>query len=132
MNRYRKWIDLVLALCGVAMWFVLRQMFEQVWELFRLPLMSDWPIQFPALTALALSLMAFVLVRRNKKTMTFLDEVSIELSKVSWPKGKDTVSSTGVIIVMVGIASVILFVFDIIWGTGTQYFLEGKTFWPFN
>ena len=124
MNRYRKWVDLTLALAGVALWFMFRQAFEQVWEIFRLPLMPDWPIQFPALAALVFALVIFVLVRRNKKVMTFLDEVSQELAKVTWPKGKETVASTGVIIVMVGIASGILFLFDTLWGTLTKSFLS--------
>ena len=123
MNRYRKWVDLSMALTGVAFWFLLRQMFGQVWEVFRLPLYSEWPVQLPSVAALVLALLAFALTKRNKKTMTFLDEVSIELAKVTWPKGKDTLASTGVIIVMVGIASVILFLFDTLWGTLTKSFL---------
>lgn len=124
MNRYRKWIDLFLVLSGVALWFLLRQMFSQVWEIFRLPFYSEWPIQLPALLALVLALLAFVLVKRNVKVMGFLDEVSQELSKVTWPQKKDTVTSTGVIIVMVGIASLILFFFDFLWGTLTKSFFK--------
>jgi preprotein translocase subunit SecE len=123
MNRFRKWVDLFLALSGLALWFMLRQMLDQVWEIFRLPLFSDWPIQLPAVVALAISLAAFALTRRNKKAMTFLDEVTQELAKVTWPNGKETVTSTGVIIVMVGIAAVILFLFDTLWGTLTRNFL---------
>lgn len=123
MNRYRKWIDLFLTLCGVALWFLLRQMLTQVWDIFRLPTYSDWPIQLPALLALVLALLAFTLVRRNSKAMGFLNEVSQELAKVTWPQGKETVMSTGVIIVMVGVASVILFFFDFLWGTLTKSFL---------
>lgn len=123
MNRYRKWVDLFLALSGVALWFLLRQMLEQVWAIFRLPLFSDWPVQLPAVVALGLSLLAFSMVKRNKKVVTFLDEVSLELAKVTWPNGKETMASTGVIIIMVGIASVILFLFDTLWGTLTNSFL---------
>ncbi len=123
MNRYRKWVDLFLAFSGVALWFLLRQMLEQVWAIFRLPLFSDWPVQLPAVVALGLSLLAFSMVKRNKKVVTFLDEVSLELAKVTWPNGKETMASTGVIIIMVGIASVILFLFDTLWGTLTNSFL---------
>lgn len=123
MNRYRKWVDLFLALSGVALWFLLRQMLEQVWAIFRLPLYPDWPVQLPSVVALAGALVAFSFVKRHRKTMTFLDEVSQELAKVTWPGGKETVASTGVIIVMVGIASVILFLFDTLWGTLTNSFL---------
>jgi preprotein translocase SecE subunit len=123
MNRYRKWVDLFLVLSGVALWFLLRQMLSQVWEIFRLPVFADWPVQVPSVIALALALGAFAYTKSNKPAMEFLDEVSQELSKVTWPNLKDTVASTGVIIVMVGIAAGILFLFDTLWGTLTKSFL---------
>lgn len=123
MSRFRKWIDLGLVLTGLSLWFLLRQMLEQVWEIFRLPIYSDWPIQLPALMALLGAVSSFILVRRNRKIMTFLEEVANELSKVTWPNGKETIASTGVIIIMVGIAAVILFAFDTLWGTLTRSFL---------
>ena len=123
MNRYRKWVDLFLALCGVALWFLLRQMLTQVWDIFRLPVFADLPVQLPSLAAFVLSVAAFFLTKSNGRAMTFLDEVSQELSKVTWPNMKDTVASTGVIIVMVGIAAVLLFLFDTLWGTLTRSFL---------
>lgn len=114
---------MTLAASALALWLLLRQMLEQVWEIFRLPLFVDWPIQVPALGALVGAVAFFVLVKRNNKAMTFLDEVANELSKVTWPNGRETVMSTGVIIVMVGIASMILFGFDVLWGTLTKSFL---------
>lgn len=123
MSRYRKWIDLGLTLTGAALWLLLNQMLAQVWDIFRLPLFTEWPIQLPTLLALVVAIGFFVWIRRHKKTMIFLDEVATELSKVTWPNSKETVASTGVIIVMVGIASVILFLFDTLWGTLTNSFL---------
>ncbi len=123
MNRFKKWIDLGLALTALALWFLLRQMLEQVWEIFRLPLLLTSPIQLPALAALGVALIAFILVRRNTRVMVFLEEVTTELTKVTWPTGAETITSTGVIIVMVGICAVILFLFDSLWGTLTSSFL---------
>jgi preprotein translocase subunit SecE len=123
MSRYRKWIDLGLVLASLAFWFLLRQMFEQVWEIFRLPLFEESPIQFPSLIALVLALIAFLVVRNQPKVVGFLDEVASELSKVTWPTSQETITSTGVIIVMVGIASLIMFVFDTMWGTLTRSLL---------
>ncbi|MBL7684614.1 MAG: preprotein translocase subunit SecE [Deltaproteobacteria bacterium] len=51
-------------------------------------------------------------------------EVISELGKVTWPTQKETVASTGVILVMVAIASGILFVFDTVWSMLTRLFLE--------
>ncbi len=123
MNRYQKYVDLALALAALAVWYLLRQMLFQVWELFRLPQWEGLPIQTPGFIALAAAAGAFITVRTNRKAMTFLNEVAMELSKVTWPNRKETVASTGVIIVMVGIASVIMFLFDTVWGTLTRSFL---------
>jgi preprotein translocase subunit SecE len=123
MSRYRKYIDLGLGLAALALWFVLRQMFDQVWEVFRLPLFEQSPIQLPTLIALVLAFLAFIFARSNHKVFNFLDEVATELSKVSWPTSQETITSTGVIVVMVGIAALILFGFDAIWGTLTNSFL---------
>lgn len=123
MNRYHKWVDLFLVLCGVALWFLLQQMFAQVWEIFRLPIYPDWPVQLPSVAALVITLGAYVYTKRDKKVVGFLDEVTQELAKVTWPNTKETAASTGVIIIMVGIASVILFLFDTLWGTLTRSFL---------
>ncbi len=123
MERFKKWIDVALALTGLALGLVLRQMFAQIWELLRLPLWVDWPIQAPDLLAVVGAVVFFVLIRGNRKVMGFLEEVALELTKVTWPKGKETVASTGVIIVMVGFVSVVLFLFDTLWGTLTNSFL---------
>ena len=124
MNRFQKWVDLGLILSAAALWFILNQMFTQVWSIFRLPLMPDWPIQLPALAALVLAAVAFFSTRFSGKAMGFLNDVALELSKVTWPTTQETVASTGVIIVMVGIASLIMFFFDTLWGTLTRSFLS--------
>ncbi len=59
-----------------------------------------------------------------KKVSEFGLEVIVELSKVTWPTRKETVVSTGVIVVMVAIAAVLMFGIDALWGTLTSYFLE--------
>ncbi len=123
MERFKKWIDIALALAALALGLVLRQMFAQIWELFRLPFLVDWPVQIPDLLAVAGAIVFFALIRGNRKVMGFLEEVVLELTKVTWPKGKETVASTGVIIVMVGFVSVVLFLFDTLWGTLTNSFL---------
>ena len=46
---------------------------------------------------------------------TFLREVRIEMSKVTWPPRKELMQATGVVIVAVVIAAVYIGVFDFIW-----------------
>ena len=123
MDRYKKYIDLGLGLAALALWFLLRQFLLQMWELFHLPLMENLPITLPSLIALVIAAGLFLFFRSNAKSYNFLGEVATELSKVTWPTRQETVASTGVIIVMVGIASLIMFGFDALWGTVTARLL---------
>ena len=123
MDRYKKYIDLGLALAAVAVGFLLQQFFLQLWDLFHLPLMENLPVSLPSLLAGLIALGLFLFFRSNAKSYNFLGEVATELSKVTWPSRQETVASTGVIIVMVGIASLIMFGFDALWGTLTARLL---------
>jgi preprotein translocase subunit SecE len=124
MENYRKWIDLGLGLAAVAAWFLLRQMLQQVWDIFRLPQIEGFIFQAPELISLVISVVGFIWLRRNAKVFGFLNEVATELAKVNWPTGSETLASTGVILVMVGIAAMIMFGFDAMWGTFTKSLLS--------
>ncbi len=49
-----------------------------------------------------------------QRTRGFLTDVKVELKKVSWPSRQDTMSSTGVVLVVVFIISFYLGVIDIL------------------
>ena len=49
-----------------------------------------------------------------EKTRSFLTDVRVELKKVTWPSRQDTMSSTGVVIVVVLIVSFYLGFIDIL------------------
>ncbi|UCG38742.1 MAG: preprotein translocase subunit SecE [bacterium] len=49
-----------------------------------------------------------------KKIVSFLTDVRVELKKVTWPNRQDTLSSTGVVIVVVFIISFYLGIIDIL------------------
>ena len=124
MTPNRKWLDLGLALAGAAVWLVFRQILNLIWDFFRLPVLPDLPVSIPEVLAFLAGVATFIALRRHPKVKEFGLEVLNELAKVTWPTRKETVISTGVIMVMVGIAAVLLFVFDTAWGTLTRSFLE--------
>ncbi len=49
-----------------------------------------------------------------ESSVQFLREVKTELKKVAWPNKRQTVQSTGVVLVLVGIVSVFLGLVDIV------------------
>ncbi len=56
-----------------------------------------------------------VSTKPHGRLRTFLREVRIEMSKVTWPPRKELISSTGVVILAVAIAGVYIGIFDFIW-----------------
>ncbi len=121
---HRKYLDISFGAVAVAVWFLLRQALVFLWVLFRLPSTDSWVVSLPDLIAAAVGLVFFVLLRSKPKVKGFVSEVILELSKVTWPTRQETVVSTGVIIVMVGIASLFIFFFDTVLGTFARKILE--------
>lgn len=124
MNPNKKYLDLGLGGAALAFWLVVRQALTTLWDVLRLPIQENWPVSIPALVAFVLALMIFVALKRNARVNEFGLEVITELSKVTWPTRKETVISAGVVIVMVGIASMLMFFFDTAWGTIARSLLE--------
>ncbi len=124
MTVYKKYLDLSLLLLSIIAWFALKLLIGFFWNYFSLPVLVDWPIGYPEIIALVLAVVFYVALKKQEKVNVFGLEVITELSKITWPTQKETLVSTGVIIVMVAIASVLLFLMDTLWGTLTQKFLE--------
>lgn len=124
MNANKKYLDLGFGAVALIVWLMFRQLFVFAWEFFRLPVYENFAIGIPDVLAFLLALVVFVVLKRNAKISEFGLEVISELSKVTWPTRKETMVSTGVIMVMVAIASVLMFGIDTLWGTLTRSFLE--------
>ena len=64
---------------------------------------------------LVLGGLIFLFLFRNEKTNTFMNEVVAELTRVTWPTRKETVSATFVVIVMVLLSGLVLGFLDFAW-----------------
>lgn len=116
MQRNKKTVSIIYLACGFLAWLLFREIMATVWVVARLPLPADWIMAPSDMIAAAVGLSTFVVLLRNEKVNTFVNEVITELAKVTWPNRKETVLSTGVVSVLVGICSIILFGFDMLWG----------------
>jgi preprotein translocase subunit SecE len=56
-----------------------------------------------------------VATKPQGRLRTFLREVRVEMSKVTWPPRKELITSTGVVLLAVVIAGVYIGVWDFIW-----------------
>ncbi len=119
----KRWVDIGLAFAGVIVAFLFAQIFDAVWSYFEWPVYADYGVGLPVLLGVFVGAVVFLSLRLSKGVTVFLTEVVYELSKVTWPQRKETMISSVVVLVMVAIASVIVFLFDGLWGTVSERFL---------
>ena len=113
----QKWVNFSLLVASFLVFLFLNRLVEALWNLVLLPEMADWVVAPATLIAFVFAAGSGLLARQNERSNGFLNEVVLELSKVSWPARDETFKSAGVVAVLVGIASLILFVVDALWGT---------------
>jgi len=117
MQNIQKWVSFSFLAVGLVAWVVLRQAAEFTLGFLPWRFGTTWLIPLQDWVGVVGGLLLFVGLRRSIAASTYLAEVIGELSKVTWPAKKETLLSTGVVAVMVGIASFILLGFDTLWGT---------------
>ncbi|MBC7692274.1 MAG: preprotein translocase subunit SecE [Methylotenera sp.] len=75
------------------------------------------------IASIAIAGLSFFVLYRNQKANTFMGEVVLELSRVTWPAQKETMSATMVVIIMVLISGMILGLLDYVWTKLVQWVL---------
>lgn len=109
---------------SMVTWFLSRSfvvwLSTKVYEIRRLPGLKFGLEAIPAIAALV----TFVVLLRHPKANEVLDEVIIELKKVTWPIKEDVVKSTWVVLVCIFFISLILAGFDVMWGKVIGYLLS--------
>ncbi len=80
-------------------------------------------VQPSLLFSVATGIASFFILLRNKKAVSFVDEVIVEMRKVFWPDRDETMNSTTVVIVTTLILSSSLALYDFVWAKVTSIFL---------
>ena len=65
--------------------------------------------------SVAVGAILFIGLYRNTRSNQFMNEVVVELSRVTWPTQKDTASATMIVVVMVVISGIVLGFLDYLW-----------------
>jgi preprotein translocase subunit SecE len=117
-----RWVQFAYAACAITLAWFLIKLTGSVWTLLAdtvdaVPEPNDTII---AVGAGVVALIAAVVAYRSEKIHTFVVEVCVELSKVTWPTRKETWSQTVVVIIVSIIAAAILGVFDAFWAQITD------------
>lgn len=117
-----RWVQFAYAACAITLAWFLIKLSGSVWTL-----LADTVDAVPepnetiiAVGAGVVALITAVITYRSQKIHTFVVEVCVELSKVTWPTRKETWSQTVVVIIVSIIAAVILGVFDAFWAQITD------------
>ncbi len=123
----RQWVDVGIFAIALFLFFALRSGLAFLWDTFALPTpraLLDFPFTAADIVAFGVVLSGALGVRRVPVVGQFGEEVVAELAKITWPLRREVVASTGIVLVMVGIAALVLFVFDSLWGSVMRRILE--------
>ena len=118
----RKVVSLLFLVTSILVGFIFREVFALIWAALHVATPAGWILHPTDFLGGAVGFIVFVSLMRSVRAGTFLTEVLMELGRVVWPKRKETVLSTGVVSILVGICAVIMFVFDMMWGTLVSVF----------
>ena len=120
----KRWVQFSYSVASVLVFLTMRQVLIVVWDFFRLQEMSvGGVVSALDVGAVAFGVATFFILSKNVKATAFMSEVVVELSKVTWPVRRETLLSTVVVVVLVGIAATILALFDAAWGTLSEKIL---------
>lgn len=115
-NAPNKPVHLMYLVGAVILFYLLQWSIDWVWGFFATS-PSDFKISLFA--AIGASVGGIVLYR-NERIYTLANEVASELSKVTWPTGKEVRTATLTVIVMAIISALILGLFDFVWSNLTE------------
>ena len=112
-----RWVQFAYAAGAITVaWFLIKSS-TAVWTILA-DSVDAVPEPNSTMIAVGAGLVAFisaVIAYRSKNIHTFVLEVCVELSKVSWPTRKETWSQTVVVLIVSVIAAIILGVYDAVW-----------------
>ena len=111
----RKWVHVMFAVAGILLAWLLAKCGDWAWSYFGKP-----NELYVGLGAVVIAGIATVIAWKNEEVFALASEVTSELSKVSWPSRKETVSSTIIVIITTIVASLLLGLFDGVWAWATR------------
>jgi len=121
-----RWVQFAYAASAITLaWFLIKSS-NAIWTILA-DTVDAVPEPNATIIAVGAGLVAFiaaVVTYRSKKVHTFVVEVCVELSKVTWPSRKETWSQTIIVIVVSIIAAIILGVFDAMWSQITDFIYD--------
>lgn len=119
----KKIVTICLIITAFFLYLVASQFAEVIFDALHVVVSRDYGLTIPEFIGVGIAGLLFVLVVKNQIAMDFFIDVVGEMAKVVYPTPKESGQSAIVVIVMVGIATVLLAVFDSVWSFVTRFLL---------
>jgi preprotein translocase SecE subunit len=122
-NQFQKWVSLsylVAAFIVAYLCFSLSLNLSSTFELETKYRHIDLAVRGVSLVA---GLITFLILYFNRSSNQFMNEVMLEVSRVTWPTQSDTTKATFVVVIMVIITGMILGALDQVWTKLIQWAL---------
>jgi preprotein translocase SecE subunit len=114
-SPHQKWVNLSYFGIAALASFILLRMSQTFIAMYNIELRVREPLLIARGVSLVVGIIVFVILLKHEKANQFMNEVMVELSRVTWPTQKETTGATGVVIVMVLISGMLLGLLDYCW-----------------
>jgi preprotein translocase subunit SecE len=118
VEQPKRYVAIFYVLAAIALGKFLEKIFSLAFSYARVNdfsmLVEGWNLS--TLLGFAVAAVVAVVVWRIPRTQTVSLEVALELKRVTWPSLRETRAATVAVVVASFIASIILGIFDFIWG----------------
>jgi preprotein translocase SecE subunit len=119
----QRYITLAFIIGAVIVWAAMRSATVEIMASAGIPDPQILNINSTSIVAVVSAIVAFIVLLRNTRAVTFVDEVVVELRKMFWPKREETVNSTTVVLIATISLSVAIALYDFLWAKITSTFL---------
>jgi preprotein translocase SecE subunit len=116
-NQRQKWVNITFGILGIITWLIASVAFSKIAAVYNLESRVKQIDMVISIGSMVLGLVLALILYFNDKSNAFMNEVVLEMSRVTWPASKDTTNATIWVILFVLLASGILWAVDSLWGS---------------
>jgi preprotein translocase SecE subunit len=116
-SQYQKWVNLSYLAVAILLGYVIFDLGAKFIGVYDLESrVHNVELLLRGVSVLAGAIL-FGVLYMHEQANQFMNEVMVELSRVTWPTQKETMSATVVVMIMVIISGVVLGILDYLWTT---------------
>lgn len=122
-SHHQKWVNLSYLVVSALLGFIVFTLALKVIGAYDLEARVRNLDLIVRIVSIALGGLLFLVLYRNETSNQFMNEVAVELGRVTWPTQKETMNATFVVLIMVLISGLVLGFLDYVWTKLLQWVL---------